>query len=493
MGVSVSFRDPAGSVYCSEDRVLRSVTTEYVNEFSRFLSSGSAQRMIAAGLVVGTRELPASVAADTGRSLATLGEAVSRGSRLYEHERVWFPSYPHEWAPEMLHEAGRLTLELAGKSLQDGFGLKDATPFNVLFRGPEAVFVDLLSFERRSPSDCTWLPYAQFLRMFILPLLAYKEFGTKPHELLALRPHGIEPEELYARCSRLQRLRPGFLGTVSIPTWLGRNTTPRYGTSQLEANSGTPGTTAPGALKTGSVPDEKATYILQSQFRRLSRLLNKVKPESNEVKSVWSDYTAMMSYSSSESERKKDLVRHWLSEAQAQTVLDIGCNTGCFSEIAARLGASVVSIDSDPVVVGRLWSRAKLEQLNVLPLVVDLAHPTPASGWRNAENHSFLDRANGRFDAVLMLAVIHHLLVTERVALEGILDVAAGLTRNCLVIEYVDRTDPMFQRLTRGREELHKEFTNEYFERVCRQQFTILKRLPLKEDLRILYLLQKKT
>jgi hypothetical protein len=31
-------------------------------------------------------------------------------------------------------------------SLREGFGLKDATPYNVLFRGAQPVFVDLLSF-----------------------------------------------------------------------------------------------------------------------------------------------------------------------------------------------------------------------------------------------------------------------------------------------------------------------------------------------------------
>ena len=35
---------------------------------------------------------------------------------------------------------------------------------------------------------------------------------------------------------------------------------------------------------------------------------------------------------------------------------------------------------------------------------------------------SFLDRARGNFDAVLMLAVIHHMLVTERVPLADILN-----------------------------------------------------------------------
>ena len=70
----------------------------------------------------------------------------------------------------MLHEAGRLTLQMALDLLPEDIGLKDATPFNVLFRGPNPVFIDLLSFERRDRHEPIWLPYAQFTRTFLLPL-----------------------------------------------------------------------------------------------------------------------------------------------------------------------------------------------------------------------------------------------------------------------------------------------------------------------------------
>ncbi len=65
---------------------------------------------------------------------------------LYEHERIAFPSYPYEWPPEMLSAAGLLTIELAQSAIKESFGLKDASPYNVLFCGSRPVFVDVLSF-----------------------------------------------------------------------------------------------------------------------------------------------------------------------------------------------------------------------------------------------------------------------------------------------------------------------------------------------------------
>ena len=41
----------------------------------------------------------------------------------------------------MLWEAGRLTLDLGRAVLAEDYGLKDATPLNILFRGSEPVFL----------------------------------------------------------------------------------------------------------------------------------------------------------------------------------------------------------------------------------------------------------------------------------------------------------------------------------------------------------------
>jgi hypothetical protein len=99
-------------------------------------------------------ELPARMSPKLARVEAERG--------ILEHSKVDFPSFPYEWPPEMLHAAGVLTLELAQAALDDGMGLKDASPYNV-FQGPNPVFVDVLSFERRDPRDFTWLAYGQLI------------------------------------------------------------------------------------------------------------------------------------------------------------------------------------------------------------------------------------------------------------------------------------------------------------------------------------------
>jgi hypothetical protein len=158
--------------------------------------------------------------------------------------------------------------------------------------------------------------------------------------------------------------------------------------------------------------------------------------------------------------------------------------------LAAQRGASVVAVDSDPAVVGTIWRQAHAQNLDVLPLVVDLTRPTPAIGWRNQECDSFLQRAHGHFDMVLMLAVLHHMLVTERVPLEELLSLAAELTRDYLLIEFVAPADPMFRRIVRGREELYSHLTFERFEATAAPRFELVKSLRIEGLHRCLYLLR---
>jgi len=139
------------------------------------------------------------------------------------------------------------------------------------------------------------------------------------------------------------------------------------------------------------------------------------------------------------------------------------------------MGISVVAIDRDPLVVARLWRMASEERLDILPLVVNLAQPSPPTGWRNQEYPSFLHRCRGTFDAVLMLALIHHLMATEGIPLFEIFRLAAEVTRKLLVIEYIDPADQMFRCLARGRDYLFANISRQAFEAAARAHFDIVR------------------
>ena len=466
--MSLSLRDPGGRLLQIDGRLLRLVTDgQAAADLGEALALAPVRDAFAAGGIVATRvlspsELPASL--DAG--------ALAGAHLLLEHDRIPFPSYPYEWTPGMLGEAGRLTLDLARGLLPHGFGLKDATPYNVLFRGPAPVFVDLLSIERREPRDPTWRAYAQFSRTFLAPLLANRTFGLRIAALLQTRRDGLEPEELYRLAGPLRRLLPPFLAVATLPTWLAR------------MRPGEPESLyAPRLL--GSA--EQARFVLASVLEGLQRRLGRLTPRGS-PRTAWSRYEIESRYSERDRAQKAAFLERVLAEHRPAVALDLGCNTGLYGRLVAKSGARVVAVDSDPVVVDELWRRAREEKLDVLPLVVDVARPSPALGWRNAEHASFLDRARGGFDLVLMLAFVHHLAVGEGIPLAEVASLAAELTRDLLVVEHVEPTDPLFHRLARGRDALFAGLDRRAFEAAFAARFETLATHMLADAQRSLYL-----
>ncbi len=476
-GRCLSLRDPSGRLFELDGRLIRVVEADAAADIDPILAWLAHARPFGRGRVVTSTRLDDSSAFELYRRLRDAGDRMVPPALVLEHEKIEIVSYPYEWAPAMLHAAGALTLELAEDALGHGFGLKDATPYNVLFEGPEPVFVDLLSFERRDANDPTWLACGQFMRSFILPLLLNSHFGMPVTQTLLARRDGPEPEEAY-RVGRGWRgpLTGGFLTTVTIPMLLGRlvGSDPAWLYKRRMARSAT-----------------EASFVLRALFGRLRRLLERTAP--GRRSSHWTGYREDSERGLPEyMEAKRAFVQRALETHSSRRVLDVGCNTGEFSRLAARTGASVVAIDSDPQVVDELWREARERNEPILPLVVDLARPTPGIGWLNQECPSFLERLDGAIDCVLMLAIVHHLRVTEGIPLAEIVRLMASLTSDIAVIEFVDPRDPMFRRLARGREHLYVDYTRDTFERDCAEFFEVVQQTLVNDSTRWLYLLKKR-
>ena len=463
-----SFRDPAGCLHFIGGEPVRQVYADFADSCRELVATAFFQGLMQSGAVVRTRILE--------RTPGQLEPVAKPGDLLLAHEAIPFPSFPAEWPCQMLQAAARLTLEIADRALDNGFGLKDATPYNVLFNGARPVFVDVLSFEARDPCDPLWLAQGQFLRTFLLPLLAHGALHMPLSSIFLTRRDGLEPAELYPMLGMARRFRPPFLGTVSLPVWLSGSAEAR-GSAMYR----------PRRLKNQA----QTRFVLKTLIGSLRAKLKRASGSKPAGATRWGEYCRTCSYGEHSFAQKSAFVGRFLEQAKPKRVLDIGCNTGHFSRQAASCGAQVVAIDQDASVVGSLWSQAEKEKLDILPLVVDFARPTPSLGWNNEETPSFLARAHGHFDAVFMLALIHHLEVTEQIPLVEVMALAARITRRHLVIEYVHPEDPQFKRLVRGRDALYRHLTREHFEATCGRFFHIRDSLKLEGQERWLYVMEK--
>jgi SAM-dependent methyltransferase len=449
--VSQSFRDPDGFVFQSKGRIFRCVLPDAAADVRAFLNSDIAKEFVSGNSLTSTTIL------ENGSGVDIPRDQLPAGSLLLEHPPIPFPNYPYEWSSGMLRTAGELTLRLARAALRSGFVLKDATPYNIMFDGCRPVFLDVLSFRRRDPLESVWRPYAQFVRTFIYPLLASAYFGLRLDEILLVHRDGLEPQRLLALCPAYRRLLPPFLSAITIPALLSRA-------------SGEPEDMY--RVRRARDPDE-ATFILEHLFDRSAKLLRRSSPPLR--RSAATEYIdSDCIYSETDFAAKQRFIDDALTRWQPATLLDVGCNTGHFSMLAAAHGTRVVAIDRDPDATEMLWRAGRNDHTSVLPLTVDISRPPGASGWMNGECLAFLERSRGKFECILMLALIHHLLVNERVPLTAILDLAAELTTRYAIVEYIDPADPQFKRIVRGRESLHTDVTRENFEAVASLRFEIL-------------------
>ena len=198
---------------------------------------------------------------------------------------------------------------------------------------------------------------------------------------------------------------------------------------------------------------------------RLKKVLLKI-PHKN-ANSGWIGYTGSCTYNDKEYDVKREFIESFLHKFMPSKVLDLGCNIGDFSIIAAKNGCKVISLDSDHECINYLYNISKEACYTILPLCINIVNPTPSIGWLNIERPSFLERYTGKFDCVFALALIHHLIVTSRIPLKDIFRLLKDLSSNYIIVEYVGKEDKKFKELLFNRSENYERKTSCYSHKHC--------------------------
>src|SRR6201999_4400037 len=101
------------------------------------------------------------------------------------------------------------------RAVARGMSLKDASGFNVQFRGAAPVFIDTLSFEPYAEGT-PWVAYRQFCQHFLAPLALMARVDPRLNGLLREHLDGV-PLDLAARLlPGSTRLRLGLLLHVHL-------------------------------------------------------------------------------------------------------------------------------------------------------------------------------------------------------------------------------------------------------------------------------------
>jgi ribosomal protein L11 methylase PrmA len=423
-----SFRDPGSQVYRSGQRILRALRGDVAQAFQRFAASSFARAMEERGWLIGYQPV-----ADVS--------GLPQADMWIEHPHLPVISHPYEWPFALLREAALFHLDVQLLALEHGFTLRDATAYNVQFDRGRPVFIDVPSFtEYREGAQ--WHGHRQFCEQFLHPLLLRARFGIAHHAWYRGAPDGIAASDLYELSGWRDWLSPRYFAHLLLPV-------------KLQQRAGR----HPATL-TRSASRPMPRSALRAFIGSIRNWTGSLAPR-GKARSSWVDYEHANTYSPAASLAKHRVIADFVTARQPSLVLDVGCNSGEYSAYALAAGAGqVVGIDSDVGALDAACERRTSAALALLPLFVDAANPSPGQGWRNREFPAFSERV--RADAVMALAVVHHLALGRNIPLEEAITWVVGLAPTG-VVEFVPKDDSTTQSMLQRKGDIFPDYDEKRF------------------------------
>jgi hypothetical protein len=166
--------------------------------------------------------------------------------------------------------------------------------------------------------------------------------------------------------------------------------------------------------------------------------------------------------------------------------LDVSIPAGWVSALAGRAGSKVVSFNNDSNDAEQLYQVAREHGLQILPLIMDFARPTPAYGL---SDHCFI-AATERFccDMVFAVSLLDHIVAQRHLNFEQIVNGLAQFSKRWVVAEFVTPID--YAAAGRGLDRI-PWYTLDNFAHVLGKHFRHVRQISSASETGILFLCEK--
>lgn len=458
--VDGSFRDRCGRVFLHGDRVFRSLTDEGLSDWRQISGTQFFQDGVRNGQIVRTWENHQSQM----RPAVAVPAQFADVAAVLEHERLPVVTWPWEWSFSMLKDAALSHLALMHAALSEGCILKDATPLNWQFSHGQWVLMDTGSAAPHTAGQA-WEGYRQFCETFLFPLMLQAWKGVHFQPWLRGRVGGIPVDQFAGLLSFRDLFRRGAL----IHVWLHS----KLQTKRL-SSSAVSDTVREGGIDRG---------MIVRNVESLQKIVQGL--QWHESESEWSDYDRSSEPVQRDAAEKEAFVESVCSIRRWKTVWDLGCNLGRYSEIASCFSDLVLAYDADHLTVDHMYRRIRQRGIrNIVPLVMDVADPSPSLGWRYRERLNAEQRSSP--ELILCLALMHHLVISSQLLLQDVIE-WLGTFQADVIFEYVDRQDPQTEVLLQNRRDVFTDYRRDNFLTAVHERFEIIDEYPLPCGTRTLY------
>lgn len=469
-----SFCGRVGRLFVSNEQLYRTIIPEEAEFYKNLFEQGVIQQLIKDGFFVES-ELVTDIPEDCN--------SYGHNQLLVRHRKLPFISYCFEWCDEMLKDAALFFITFNLRLLQFNLIVRDAHPWNIIFDNTRPLFVDLGSIVPVEKVDFSAF-IQDFKRLFLNPLQLFSQ-GYPSMSHLFLREWRNNGWEDFTRLiqRRHSRFRQFFnVLKKNIPSGIRKSARSiiyralpyldPYRTYQEQV--------ALGRSKKETIID--ALEALKRETEQIHFQKDpRTGPDYYETYFSFPDFTCSDKWNA-----KQHSVSEVLDRVTPRSTLDIGSNRGWYSELAARKGSRVVTIDCEEAAIRTLYKSAKQGNLPILPLVMDFVWPSPACGVLE-----FWPSASVRFkaDLVMALALVHHLVHLETMWFDHIINGLERFTSQWLLVEFVPYEDPL---LSKWNSQRYSWYNLDQFLEELKKTFTVVEIKPSCPSQRTLILCEKK-
>ena len=399
-----------GRVFRWNGKLFRAIRAEHTKDVQRVFDSGLIEALVKEGVFVHSR---------------ITDHKIDGFDLVVEHQIIDVVSYPREWSFSMLKDAALLILRINEIANEFGYQTKDCHPYNVLFAGETPLYIDLGSFIPFQPRELSLLSLDEFLRSYYYPIKIWASVGVAWGSRATPRSGCLVDTEDYLRCRW-----PIFRWAIGDP--IGKLVSKVYKICSLTDE------------RFGEVRKRYPAWevFLAESCRKLRGSLASIEGLRSSIQRVkrrdeettWSDYHDSFTRQSGEItlSPRFQYIADLLISLGISSILEIAGNQGILSRALKRMnpGLLVTCTDADASALDKGFCASKGEGLGINwavlnPFFTELA--------------SVEDSPVARFqaDAVVALALSHHVVLSRGLRLEWVLDQLSQYCRNYMLIEFM--------------------------------------------------------